>query len=243
MQPITYDFKSIRKNRQQDNDTKVYNGIQTGEIDLSNINKSALERICELLGKKKEELFNRYDIDDFHQLQDDFHQLLAMCLSKKSSRQGSKDEKIQLEVCNEISRQYGIYIENLPNDSLRPTKDGVILSKKKMTVLGITKDNCLKSFDGKISGNINGYISAKVSYGGGGHQDNVFGEMDDLSNWWKTYKSDMDEILIVLIDTDLITKLNILKKKYDNVKNIMICNHIEFQQYIIDIYQMIDTSI
>lgn len=236
MQPIEYDFKSIRKNRQQDNDTKVYNSIKTGEIDFSSINNNSLERIRERLGKTNEELFNRYDIDDFHQLQDDYHQLLAMCLSKQSSRQGSKDEKIQLEVCNEISRQYGIYIENLPNDTLRPTKDGEILSKKEMKILGITKDNCLKSFDGKISGNINGYISAKVSYGGGGHQDNVFGEMDDLSNWWKTYKSDTDEILIVLVDTDLINKLNKLKEKYDNVNNIMICNHIEFQQYIIDTY-------
>ena len=82
---------------------------------------------------------------------------------------------------------------------------------------------------------MNGFISAKVAYGGGGHQDNVFEEMDTLAEWWKKYKYETGEILIVLIDTDLITKCTRIKEKYNNVNNIMVFNHI-FQQYMINTY-------
>ena len=83
---------------------------------------------------------------------------------------------------------------------------------------------------------MNGYITAKVAYGSGGHQDNVFEEMDTISEWWSKYNTETDEVLIVLVDTDLQTKLNRLIEKYDHVKNIMIFNHIQFQQYMIDNY-------
>ena len=60
--------------------------------------------------------------------------------------------------------------------------------------------------------------------------------MDTIAEWWKNYKSETGEILIVLIDTDLITKITRIKEKYRNVKNIMVFNHIEFQQYMISTY-------
>jgi hypothetical protein len=96
-------------------------------------------------------------------------------------------------------------------------------------------DCCLKSFDAKITGKINGFISAKVVYGSGGHQDNAFEEMDTLSHWWTRYKSDSVDFLIILIGTDLTTKFAILKK-YDDTKNVKIFDHVEFQRYMISEY-------
>ena len=83
---------------------------------------------------------------------------------------------------------------------------------------------------------MNGYIAAKVAYGAGGHQDNVFEEMDTIADWWKKYKSDTLEILVILIETDLKEKFDRLNTKYINLDNIFVFNHIEFQQYMIDKY-------
>ena len=66
--------------------------------------------------------------------------------------------------------------------------------------------------------------------------------MDTLSEWWKKYKYDSEEILIILIDTDLIKKYTILKEKFKNINNLKIFNHIEFQHYMINTYY-IDESI
>jgi len=48
----------------------------------------------------------------------------------------------------------------------------------------------LKSFDAKISGIINGWIFAKITYTNGGHQDNVFVRSSSICSMgtsiWKT---------------------------------------------------------
>lgn len=130
----------------------------------------------------------------------------------------------------------GIEIINLTSTAIRPTKNGIIITKKEMKEKNISKDSCLKSFDGKLLGKINGYIAAKVSFGSGGHQDNVFEEMDTLAEWWYNYKKDTDEYLIILIDTDLEDKFNRIKLKYEICNNIQIFNHYDFQEYIISKY-------
>jgi hypothetical protein len=65
---------------------------------------------------------------------------------------------------------------------------------------------------------INGWIFAKVVIGKGGHQDNVYEETNNLCEWIlqynKIHNKGIDEIFIILIDTDLIEKLNELKKIY-----------------------------
>ena len=87
----------------------------------------------------------------------------------------------------------------------------------------------------KISGKVDGYISAKVVLGSGGHQDNVYEEMDTIAEWWKLYRplSKTREILILLIDTNSIKKIDKLKQKYRDVENVKLFNHIEFQNYMI----------
>jgi len=230
--PIERNFKDIRNVRQQNNNKIVYNSVKTNNMKMfhENINCKEYKRLLNDLEFTENEFIKKCIEDD------KFCIAISRLISKNSSRQGSKDEKEQLITCNITSQKYGLTITNLKATEFRPTKNGIIVSKREMKKKSIPKDMCLKSFDGKITGKINGYITAKVSYGSGGHQDNVFEEMDVIAEWWKTYKSDNEDILIVLIDTDLTQKLKILKNKYKNVKNVMIYNHIEFQLYIINTY-------
>lgn len=230
--PIEQNFKEIRNDRQDNNIKVVCDSIKTNDMNTfsKNINDKEWQRALHTLNSTKEALFQKCSEDDI------CCKLLSMNIAKSSSRQGSKDEIEQLRTCNITAQLYGLTITNLTATELRPTKDGLILSKTEMKSKRISKDCCLKSFDGQISGKMNGFIAAKVVYGSGGHQDNVFEEMDTLAEWWKTYKCETDEILIVLIDTDLTTKVARLKEKYNDVNNILVFNHIDFQQYIINKY-------
>jgi hypothetical protein len=237
--PMEQNFKDIRNYRQENNYKVVYDSIKTNDMKTfsTNINDKELQRTLRYLNLTAEELIKVcIEGDTCSNLRDICCKLLSMNIAKNSSRQGSKDEIEQLRTCNITAQLYGLTITNLTATELRPTKDGLILSKTEMKTKGISKDCCLKSFDGQISGKMNGFIAAKVVYGSGGHQDNVFEEMDTLAEWWKTYKCEMDEILIILIDTDLTTKVARLKEKYNDVNNILVFNHIEFQQYIINKY-------
>jgi len=85
--------------------------------------------------------------------------------------------------------------------------------------------------DAKISGKINGWIFAKVCMGSGGHQDNVFHEAVQYCDWAKEYGND-DEIYVALIDTDL-DWFATIKDTYKKHKNILIVNHVEFQEWML----------
>lgn len=230
--PIKVNFKDIRSVRQDNNNKVVYYSIRKQDMKTfnDNINNKELKRTLHDLNFTLLELVNKCIEDKY------FCIVISRLISKNASRQSSKDEIEQLRICNIIAQQYGITITNLTNTEIRPTKDGIIISNQEMKDLNIQKDCCLKSFDGIMTGKIIGYIVAKIAYGSGGHQDNVFEEIDTISKWWETFKFDSEEILIVLIDTDLIKKNTRLKEKYYNVKNVMVFNHVEFQQYIIDNY-------
>jgi hypothetical protein len=112
-----------------------------------------------------------------------------------------------------------------------------LITKIEMKKENIQIDKCLKSFDAQITGKLNGYISAKVSFGSGGHQDNVFYELDTIANWWSLYKREAQEVLVLLFDTDLTNKFNILVEKYKYFNNIHIFNHYSFQEFIIKYYK------
>lgn len=230
--PIILNFKDIRNVRQKNNNTMVYSSIKNNNIELfyNSINKKELERILEDLNIKVVDLFVKCNQDDL------FCKLLSRSLSKNASRQGSKDEVEQLKTCNFICEMCGINIVNLSANAIRPTKMGEIITHVEQKRRQISKDNCLKSFDGKFNGKINGFITAKVAFGSGGHQDNVFEEMDCLADWWSKYKKDSIDYLLILIDTDLIEKFNIIKKKYNSIKNILVFNHVNFQEFVINNY-------
>ena len=238
LKPIQQNFKNIRNVRQNNNNKTVYESLRGGNLKklYENINHIEYERTLGDLGFTEEEFLSKCKDDN------SFAKLGSRHISKNASRQGGKDETEQLRTCNLTAEKCGISIEKLTTAALRPTKYGSIVSKQEMRKEIISKDCCLKSFDAKILGKIDGYISAKVAYGSGGHQDNVFEELDTLAEWWKKYKSGSEELLIILIDTDLINKTTTIKNKYSSVNNVKIFNHIEFQQYMISEYY-IDESI
>jgi len=229
-EPIKLDFKNRRENRQNNNYNIVYNSLQENnkKIFFTNINKNQFERLLLFLKITEEQLFEKCQNDDL------FCKTTSMLISKNATRQSTMDENEQLTICNTTLQKYGIYITILSSTELRPSKDGKILTKNDMKTKCIQKDDCLKSFDARIGGKINGFISSKISFGKGGHQDNAFIEQDNYANWWKTYKNNSDDILVLLIDTDLEKQFKRLKLKYNNIKNILVCNHVEFQEYIIE---------
>lgn len=230
--PVYVDFKNLRLVRQKNNNLSVLNSIKdNNKIEFyKNINEKELLRTLEEVEIQFEEFWKKCCNDYI------FAKLAAGRLSKCASRQGAKDEDEQLRTCNMTSQLCGIDIINLTSTAVRPTKDGNIMTKNELKAKKITKDCCLKSFDGKFNGKINGYIAAKVSFGSGGHQDNVFEEMDALANWWSIFKRDSDEYLIIIVDTDLLDKFMCLRKKYETFEKIKMFNHYEFQEYIISIF-------
>ena len=236
MQPTILDFKTIREQRQNQNDKIVFDSIINNNLELFeiSINNNKYERLKTILNLSQEEIFLKCRTDDI------FCLLFSSSISKTASRQGSNDEQLQLEVCNNISQHYGIIVENLHNDGPRPTLNGEILTRNEITLRNIPNDCTLKSFDARINGVINGFLSAKVVMGNGGHQDNVFREMDELANWWQTHRNNSPEILVLLIDTNLTGKFDEIKEKYSDVENIKVFNHITFQTYIIENYQILN---
>jgi len=127
---------------------------------------------------------------------------------------------------NDLSKYYNIYVEKLNVIDYIPMDDGSISSNK-------NTNKTLKSFDAKISGIINGFMFAKIVYGCGGHQDNVFEEANNLCEWIIKFHKNNENVFVIIIDTDLLHKFNKLKDKYIYIKNIIISNHYDFQNYII----------
>jgi len=230
--PKILDFKNIRELRQKETNQKIIHNILNDNPIDDYINPIEFGRVIDELssvGLKQEDIIIKCKNDNV------FATVFAGRIAKKTSRQGSNDEKLQIDVCNQLAVNFGINIENLSATAFRPTKDGNILSECEYKSCNIRKDMCLKSFDAKISGKIDGWVFAKVVYGKGGHQDNVFEEADILCDWITKYRK--NEIYVILIDTDLLQKFDALKTKYANNEGLLIMNHTDFQQYIIDNYQ------
>ena len=230
--PLQVDFMNIRSERQKINNLLVYTTIINNDYNKfdQSINNKELGRILEELQISKTQLLDKCKEDIL------FGKLLAGRISKVASRQGSKDETYQLDICNSTANRIGINIENLSSTAYRPTKEGLIVSSNDMRKNEISKDMCLKSFDGKITGKVNGWIFAKIVYGYGGHRDNVFEEAQCLCDWVLKYKQESNELFVILIDTDTVNRLTLLKNKYINTKNLLIADHIEFQTYLINTY-------
>jgi len=224
--------KEWREKRQQQNDALLFDAIK--KLDKKTVmqhsNNNELERVLSSTNLSLETLLEQCAQNDVMNI------LLSGRISKKASRQGTKDEEEQLQICNIHSQKYGIQLQKLNTTDFRPKKTGEILSKTEMKKRGVQKDDCLKSFDARITGKMYAWVFAKVVFGTGGHQDNVFEEADQLCKWVETYHQNEDTKYIFLIDTDLQDKWDVLKTKYQEIKNIMITNHHIFQKYITEHY-------
>lgn len=225
---IEIDCKNLRKERQTLNNRLVSENIKNNDIKSlnNNINDKELKRVLKELNISKEELIKLCQKDVIK------NKILSGRISKNASRQGTKDEELILTTCNIISSKFGINIENLKVNTYRPTKCGKILKINTRKTY-----DYLKSFDGKITGKMNGWIFAKVCIGSGGHQDNVKEEVYIFCEWVNKYKDlHKKDTFVVLIDTDL--DISEIKNKYSNISKLLIVNHIEFQKYFIDNYSI-----
>ena len=232
--PIEFNYKQIRNERQKYNNNCVFEAIKEKNMEkfYEKVNLKELERVLEETDLNLETIIEECSKNDI------MNKIISGRISKKSSRQGSKDEDTQLSVCKDTASKFGISINSLSATAYRPQKNGNIISNKEMKKNKISKDDCLKSFDAKISGKINGWIFAKNVFGNGGHQDNVFEEADSLCKWVVDFRTNQDVIYVIMIDTDLEDKLEIIQTKYNKYDNILVKNHVEFQQYLIDNYSI-----
>ena len=221
---VSLDFQFIRKQRQTQNIQNIIKCILSGKYENITpfINPTELQRILEETKLDTKGLFDACRENKILRI------VLAGRISKNSTRQGSKDEQLQIDVCHAFAAKHGFSIENLNSTAYRPTKDGRILSAQEVKSQNIPKHMCLKSFDAKMSGSIVGWLFAKVVFGSGGHQDNVFEEADTLCDWVVQFGVE-GHTYVILIDTDLHAKMDALKRKYSGQKNLFIGNHVEFQ--------------
>lgn len=226
-------FQDIRNERQKININKVSKIIKENINDIDLLlkklkivcNEKALNRVLDFLDVDFIELINKINNNDIS------INLLSMLISKNSSRQGTKDEALVISACSNIGNKLGVNIKNLSPTAYRPLKNGKIISKKEYILHNYSKNDCLKSLDGKITGIINGWIFAKIVLGSGGHQDNVFEEAYTFAEWAKI-NGLKTEYYIIMIDTNLLKRFTELKNKVSE-SNIIICNHFEFQKWLI----------
>ena len=107
-EPIEKDFKEIRKDRQDDTNKSVYESLKNGDQKKlrENINDKEYKRTLGDLKFTEEDFLSKCKLDD------SFAILASKHISKNASRQGGKDEKVQLKTCNLTAVKCGLAIEN-----------------------------------------------------------------------------------------------------------------------------------
>ena len=221
------DLSKVRLTRQFKTNNALADAIAHSSViddkDLKKlINFNSLDRLAELLDNDREYIYEKCKSDYEYAL------TVAHGTAILASRQGSKDETFVLDEINRVSSGYGIYVQSLNNQDLRPTKDGRLLNKKEFKESGLDKLECLKSIDGVINGKVEGYIFAKICFGEGGHQDNVFHEAAHFADWAHQYGEE-GKVYVILVDTDLTDKFDRLKSNYDS-DTVWVVDHVELQQ-------------
>ena len=163
-----------RNERQEHNNKLAYDAIKSSpqNPNENHINEKALDRLLTYIN------YNNLDeiIKDKNNHEEMLIKISSLYIAKNASRQGGKDEDLQLENINKL-QEYNITI--LKDGKQKPIKGGGIRkSKKKQT-------DELKSIDFVIKYKTEeiGYITAKVTSGGGGHQDNVLDEITQFCDW------------------------------------------------------------
>ena len=224
------DCKNLRTARQKENNNIMFHALISRDESLVKhlCNNNELGRVLEevnyLCPITLEQLIYKCSVDHMYAI------TLAGRISKVASRQATKDETYILDKCNETLTQVGIFVENLSTTEYRPTKDGQILTNKQYKKSGLKKSDCLKSFDARISGRVNGWVFAKVAFGKGGHQDNVFAEAHEFGEWVQKFGRP-NELYVILIDTDLTSQFKELQLKFQ--RSVLVCNHFDFQNFLL----------
>ena len=219
---ITTKLVEQRNERQEINNNNAYNAIKENskKPNKDKINENALERLLTFT-----EYTNLEEIKkDKDNLEDNIMKITALYIAKNASRQGTKDEGLQLDNIN-ILQDYGITI--CKDGKQKPIKGGGIrkAGKKQADELK-TIDFLIKHDEKEI-----GYITAKVTSGEGGHQDNVLDEITQYCDWAliQQNKDIGKKCYVVLYDSNNKSNLiNDIKKKYKN-DNLIITNTKKFK--------------
>ena len=243
--PIEIDCSNLRPQRQKLNNKGIYDILKKDNLTKTNLNNycndKSLQRVLNELKEHLPHLDDKVIFNKFHEKckEDDIYRMgISGRISKDASKQSSIDEKTVLETCNMTTEKYGTKIKQLSNTEFRPHKHSDLILTKEAYNNGkgeYKKNDCLKSFDGKVENSVGetiGYISAKVCMGCGGHQDNVFEELHTFGEWAEKY-ANKSLIWIILIDTNLKKEFTELKTKYDNIENIHVVDHIGLQKLFI----------
>lgn len=254
-----HDFEEERRQRQIENNDNVgryitsHNFINASdkEMESNGINLKALYRQMSYLNfENKESLHNELINNGY------LKKSMAMYISKNAGRQGTIDEKNQIKAINTLINQLrendnidnNSSCNNLGASELRPyNRECRLITKQYMIENDITTNNgkgpnsCLKSIDFKtiINNETKHYGFAKICFGNGGHQDSVFKEAKTYGQFWIDNWKNIDAALVLLIDTDLDHKFNELKDNFnDDRDKVLVFNHVEYQQYLIDTYNV-----
>lgn len=194
-----------RNERQRENDEKVKR-LLSSNLKIQDLKKSGLINSLEL-----DRYLQNYSIEN---LDENGIGALAMLISVKSSRQGSKDEFVIINGIN----------DSLVNWSLKKPKPEVRLDGVDKSVDAVLKDSY---------GNTIAYVFCKVVYGSGGHQDNV---KNETLQFLKSPIDKNDHILrVCLIDGDIKWKNQTMKYLSDQV---WFCDHEQFQNKLVQKYDI-----
>lgn len=233
MKPIVLDCSNLRLERQRINNLQVYNALIKTDKKLLKplINQKELNRVLLDTELTENELLQKCKSDFITA------KILAGRISKQANRQGTKDEETQLLTCAITGQKCGIIIEKLNNTDYRPLKvpinNKTVVTKAEFKTMNLDRNDCLKSFDGRITGRITGWITSKITIDGGGHQDNVNIELNDFCEWVIKY-GDSNSYYIVLWDTNNLKQFESLKERYKSKDKLLIVNHIQFQEFLIN---------
>lgn len=180
----------LRQERQTILLKQLADNLYQGVSDDSLINIKALNRFLDFKAYSKDELFK--DCYYNKSLSD----AVAFAICKSAQRQGIKDEAMVFEYINKNSNHT---VTNLGVNDKR--YDGID-----------------KSVDGSITGKYCGDIFGKIIVGKGGHQDNVWIELNSIAETVKAFPK--DRIYCLLVDTDDMN--NFLKLKQHQTDNVWI---------------------
>lgn len=207
--------------RQEYNNELAFNTITTNlnNPNKKHINEKALIRLLNHL--------NYDNLDDIFKDKKEYKKnmikIISLYISKNASRQGIIDENAQLQKIN-ILQEYNIKIQK--DGKRQPIKKGGMEISIKNQV------EKLKSIDFVIKYKTKeiGYITAKVTIGQGGHQDNVLHEMIQFCEWsLLEIKKNNKKVYIILYDSINISILyDDICKKYTN-KNLIFTTTIDFK--------------